>query len=303
MRRVLAIGNAETIEELWKTLENSEEYFDIPVVVLEDNSIHSDFLAERCQILSLADIVQLDMLSFDLIFLCSEYHDRIKKILVDILGEGAAAEKVHGVEYAVRFLPAKAVMEYTKTHIFQRDQARYISPNVSIGAFTYGVPRIHIWESNERISIGKFCSIADNVDIFGGGEHRTDWATTYPFNAFFSKFDDIEGHPATKGPVHIGNDVWLGNGCKIMSGVTIGDGAVIAANALVAKDVPAYAIVGGNPAKLMRYRFNEEIRQKLLEIKWWDWAYKDVYYAVPLLQSSNFEALFKYYEENVLIRE
>ena len=88
-----------------------------------------------------------------------------------------------------------------------------------------------------------------------------------------------------------------------MSGVTIGDGAVVAANALVTKDVPAYAIVGGNPAELIRYRFSEKIRQRLLEIKWWDWEDKDIYYAVPLLQSSNFEELFKYYEENVLAKE
>lgn len=302
MRKVLAIGNAKNIIELWAILEQSEEAFDMPMVVLEDNVSHSDFLNERCQIVYLTDILQVDMSYYDLIFLCSEYQDKIKKILIDMLGEDFVAGKVHDNHYAIRFLPAEVVMEYTKESIYQSNQVSYNAPNILIGSFTYGVPQIYMWESNERISIGKFCSIADNVSIFGGGEHRIDWITTYPFNKFFSVYDDLKGHPATKGPVNIGNDVWLGSGCKILSGVTIGDGAVVAANALVSKDVPAYAIVGGNPVKLIRYRFNEEIRNKLLEIKWWNWDDKDIYNAVPLLQSGNFEEFFKYYDENVLVK-
>lgn len=299
MKTVLAIGNAAYIEKLYNVLEMSEEAFDIPVVVLENNIEPPESLRQRCQVIYLSDMMQLDMSSYDLIFLCSEYEDKIKKILTDLLGEGFVEEKVRGAVYANRFLPAEEIVRHVKAFIYQKDHTRYISSNVSVGDFTYGVPKIWGCEPDERINIGKFCSIAPDVSIFSGEEHRTDWATTYPFNIMFPTYDHIKGHPASKGSVNIGNDVWLASGCKIMSGVTIGDGAVVAANALVAKDVPAYAIVGGNPAKLIRYRFSEEVRQRLLEIKWWDWDDMDVYHAVPLLQSSNFEGLFKYYEENV----
>lgn len=300
MKKALAIGNAACIKTLWNILEKSEEFFDIPVVVLEDHVTDSEFLNERCQIVYLIDIMQFDMSSYDLIFICSQFQDKIKKILVDLLGAKCVEEKVHEAIYATKFLPAEAIMRDTNDFIYKRDQVRYNRPNISVGAYTYGVPILRIFEPDEKISIGKFCSIADNVQIFSGGNHRPDWVTTYPFNKIISEFNIIEGHPATKGPVIIGNDVWLGSACKIMSGVTIGDGAVVAANALVTKDVPAYAIVGGVPAKVIDYRFNEEIRKKLLEIKWWDWEDKDIFHAVPLLQSSNFEEFFKYYEENIL---
>ena len=106
-----------------------------------------------------------------------------------------------------------------------------------------------------------------------GGNHRTDWITTYPFGHIHQHElggYDIKGHPATNGDVNIGNDVWIGNFATIVSGVTIGDGAVIATNAHVVKDVSPYEIVGGNPAKSIKFRFDEEIRNLLLELKWWD---------------------------------
>ena len=145
MMKVLAIGNTELIEELWRILENSEEVFDIPIVVLEDNTVQSEFLRERCQVISLADIMQLDMRSYDLIFLCSDFQERIKKILVEILGEECVAKRVHNVNYALRFYPANVVMGYIKKQIHERDHVAYASENVSVGAFTYGVPKIWSW--------------------------------------------------------------------------------------------------------------------------------------------------------------
>src|SRR5882757_8887755 len=88
-----------------------------------------------------------------------------------------------------------------------------------IGEYTYGVPQITIWKNNKRLVIGNYCSIASNVTIFLGGNHRPDWVTTYPFSAI-DPSAHVEGLPSSKGDVVIGNDVWLGQGCMIMSGVT-----------------------------------------------------------------------------------
>ena len=143
-----------------------------------------------------------------------------------------------------------------------------------IGEYTYGNPTVLHWGEKSNLNIGKFCSIADNVTIFLGGEHRTDWISTYPFNVLnkdFPKAQNITGHPKTEGDVYIGNDVWIGNGATIMSGITIGNGAVIGANAVVAQNVPAYAIVAGNPARIIKYRFDNETISKLEQIQWWNW--------------------------------
>ena len=143
---------------------------------------------------------------------------------------------------------------------------------MSIGKYTYGQrPNIHWINENATLIIGNFCSLASNLNIYLGGNHRTDWITTYPFGHIhqnkFNMFDGY-GHPGTKGNVIIGNDVWIGSNVTIMSGVTIGDGAVIANNSHVVKNVEPYTLVGGNPAKLIKYRFSKEQIEKLLKIKW-----------------------------------
>jgi acetyltransferase-like isoleucine patch superfamily enzyme len=146
---------------------------------------------------------------------------------------------------------------------------------ISVGRFTYGFENISIrqWNEGAALKIGSFCSLANNINIFLGGNHRTDWITTFPFGHIFQDElggEDILGHPSTKGDVIIGNDVWIGSGVTIMSGIKIGDGAVISANACVVKDVLPYHIVGGNPAKLIKQRFDNEIIDSLLVLKWWD---------------------------------
>lgn len=136
-------------------------------------------------------------------------------------------------------------------------------------------------------SIGKFCSIAPGVTVLGSSEHRTDWVTTYPFNKFeaFPEAAGIEGHPRSKGPTVIGNDVWIGSGAIVLSGVKVGDGAVIGARAVVSRDVPPYAIAAGNPARVIRYRFSCEIISRLLAIRWWDFPIEVISMLIPLLQS------------------
>jgi acetyltransferase-like isoleucine patch superfamily enzyme len=148
---------------------------------------------------------------------------------------------------------------------------------VEVGRHTYGHEQISIrhWGEPADLRIGSFCSIADRVDVFLGGNHRPDWVTTYPFPAFPERWPDargIEGVPATNGDVVIGNDVWIGSNATIMSGVTVGDGAVIGTDSCVTRDVAPYAIVGGNPARQLRLRFDPETIEKLLAIRWWDWS-------------------------------
>lgn len=141
-----------------------------------------------------------------------------------------------------------------------------------VGDYTYGSPAVLWWGEDAGLTIGRYCSIAGGVSIFLGGNHRTDWVTTFPFGVLDPVAAGHSGHPATDGDVCIGNDVWLADSCRIMSGVTIGDGACVASAALVTRNVPPYAIVGGVPARVIRMRFSPEHVAALLEIRWWDWA-------------------------------
>jgi len=167
---------------------------------------------------------------------------------------------------------------------------------MSYGKYTYGTPIIFWSNNNAKLVVGNFCSIAGEVKIYLGGNHRTDWVTTYPFghmhHNIFNNFDGI-GHPATKGDVIIGNDVWIGQNVTIMSGITIGDGVVIANNSHVVKNVEPYSLVGGNPAKLIKYRFTQEQIEKLLEIKWWYWEDDKINKFSPLLCNNNIDEFIK----------
>lgn len=161
------------------------------------------------------------------------------------------------------------------------------------GKWTYGEPFVIDWEEGTKVKIGKYCSIAGGVTILLGGNHRTDWVTTFPFSVYWHKVaGHIQGHLTTKGNVIIGNDVWIGWGAMILSGVTIGDGAVIGANALVTKNVPPYAIVGGNPAKIIKYRFDEDTINKLLAIAWWDWSEDKIASALPFMLTNDINDFF-----------
>ncbi len=168
---------------------------------------------------------------------------------------------------------------------------------IEMGAWSYGKPVVFSWREGARVKVGRFCSIGPEVKIMLGGEHRIDWVTTFPFTALWPDVaGGISGHPKTKGDVIIGNDVWIGYGAFIFSGVTIGDGAVVGAQAVVTKNVPPYAIVGGNPARIIRYRFDEEVIRKLLAIAWWNWPEKAIREVVPLLVSSDIRTFIHYCE-------
>lgn len=172
-----------------------------------------------------------------------------------------------------------------------------------IGEYTYGIPRL-IKPPGMKLKIGKFCSIADEVTIQLGANHRMDSVSTYPFYAFprdwhrVSTFHYVRGeHPDMDRAVEvtIGNDVWIGQGAHILPGVIIGDGAVIGARAVVARDVEPYAIVAGNPARLLRKRFDEETIRKLLEIKWWDWPAEKIRKNLDIMRSADISTLSRTY--------
>lgn len=167
---------------------------------------------------------------------------------------------------------------------------------MSYGDFTYGSCKVNNFGESNVLKVGKFCSIATGVNVYTGGNHRTDWVTTYPFGHIntdlFDKFNK-EGHPKSNGDVIIGNDVWIGANTTIMSGVIIGDGAVIANNSHVVKNIEPYSIIGGNPAKLIRYRFSTKQIEKLLELKWWDWSIEKINANAQLLCSNNIDELLE----------
>jgi len=163
---------------------------------------------------------------------------------------------------------------------------------MSVGKYTYGNPILKFENEYAKLNIGNFCSIAVNVTIYLGGEHRKDYVTTYPFGYLYQNVFNLNrqyGDKITKGDVNIGNDVWIGENVVIMSGITIGDGAIIANNSHVVKNVEPYSIVGGNPAKHIKYRFTKEQIEKLLEIKWWYWDDEKINRYVELLTDTNID--------------
>lgn len=135
---------------------------------------------------------------------------------------------------------------------------------VDVGKFSYGKLNVHFWGSdNEYLKIGDFVSIAEGVQFILGGNHGYNSITTFPFKVEFNKHK-VEA--LSKGPIVICDDVWIGMNAIILSGITINQGSVIAAGSVVTKDIPPYAIVGGNPARIIKYRFDKATIEKLLAL-------------------------------------
>jgi acetyltransferase-like isoleucine patch superfamily enzyme len=146
---------------------------------------------------------------------------------------------------------------------------------VTVGAHTYGLPNVLYWNYQTKLEIGKYCSIAEGAVFLLGGEHRGDWVTTYPFAAFPLNWPtavSYDQHTIGKGNIRVGNDVWIGHGAIVISGVTIGNGAIVGAGSVVTKNVEDFAVVAGNPARFIKFRFDEETRTWLSNLAWWDWS-------------------------------
>lgn len=174
------------------------------------------------------------------------------------------------------------------------------APNISVGDYTYyddendpaGFERNNVLfnrpEFGDHLTIGRFCAIASGTKfIMGPANHRINSATTYPFAVFGGAWAEsvpphLEQLPR-KGDTVIGNDVWIGRESVIMPGVKIGDGAIVAAYSVVTRDIPAYWVAGGNPARPIKPRFDEELTELLLTFRWWDLAPQELVEWLPVL--------------------
>jgi len=140
---------------------------------------------------------------------------------------------------------------------------------VVLGKHSYGSINVARWGSKDNVIVGKYCSIAAGCNMFLDGNHNIKSFSSYPFKEIFG-WPDCPQNSWGKATPTIGNDVWIGNSVTIYSGANIGNGAVIAGNSVVTKSVPDYAVVAGNPARIVKYRFSPSQIQDLLRLKWWD---------------------------------
>lgn len=166
-----------------------------------------------------------------------------------------------------------------------------------IGEGSYGYPEIAFYDAGAKLTVGKYCGFAPKVTILLGGEHHHDWVSSYPFSLLDENARLLPGYPFSKGDVTIGNDVWVGYDALILSGVTVGDGAVIAARSLVTKNVEPFSIVGGVPAKRLKYRFDEGTIESLQRIAWWNWPKAEIEKAWHLIQSPKIDEFIALYDK------
>jgi virginiamycin A acetyltransferase len=179
-------------------------------------------------------------------------------------------------------------------------------PNILVGEYTYyddpdGPENFernvlyHFDFVGDRLVIGKFCAIACGVKfVMNGANHQLSGISTYPFFIFGGGWEAAApgtGELPYKGDTVVGNDVWIGYDALIMPGVKIGDGAVVAARAVVTRDVPPYAVVGGNPATVLRRRFGDAEVERLLRIRWWDWDAAKITRNLDKIRAADVEAL------------
>lgn len=168
---------------------------------------------------------------------------------------------------------------------------------LDVGAYSYGAPLLLGCDGTPEthVSIGRYCSFAHGVQILLRANHPMKSATTYPLGRVFGQEQECD-FSTSRGPVRIGHDVWVGYEALILSGVTIGNGAVIGARAVVTRDVPPYGIVAGNPARLVRRRFDDATVARLEATRWWDWPEERIRAHMHLLSHGAIEEFLAFAE-------
>lgn len=184
------------------------------------------------------------------------------------------------------------------------DKEIYVKPtiknkNITVGDFTYIADSeferhvTHHYEfNNDKLIIGKFCQIAAGVEfVMNGANHQMNAVSTFPFYTLegWDQLLPTQKDLPIKGDTVIGNDVWIGQNATIIPGVHIGDGAIIGANSVVGSDIEPYTIVAGNPARIIRKRFNDELIEIMIKLKWWDKSIAEINSLIPILTSSDLE--------------
>ncbi len=183
----------------------------------------------------------------------------------------------------------------TAANIYVGDYTYFDDQKNGVGAFESNNVLYNYNFSKVKLVIGKFCAIAAETRFIMTGDHKLDAFSTYPFPIFGNGWEtafDVFDLPV-KGDIIIGNDVWFGYDSLIMNGVTIGNGAIIATRAVVVKDVPAYSIVAGNPAKVVKMRFDETTIQRLEKLAWWNWDINKITENLKLICNLNLDDLEK----------
>lgn len=180
-------------------------------------------------------------------------------------------------------------------------------PNIIVGDFTYIADPdfeshvTHHYEWNgDKLIIGKFCQIGTGVEfIMNGANHQMNAVSTYPFYTLegWDMNPPAEKDLPLKGDIVIGNDVWIGQKATILPGVHIGDGAIIGAGSMVSKDVEPYTIVAGNPAKVIRKRFDEELIDLMLKLQWWNRSIEEINDLIPMLTNSDLKTIKEQFKE------
>lgn len=183
------------------------------------------------------------------------------------------------------------------------------NPQIIVGDYTYydDPDDVYNFENNvlylfefigDKLILGKFCQIATGVRfIMNGANHAMSGISTYTFKVFGGDWKEKDPmNVVSRGDTIIGNDVWIGNSATIMQGVEVGDGVIIGSNSTVTKSVAPYTIVGGNPAREIRRRFNEETIEFLLKLKWWDWSVEKITEHLDLITSGNIDGLKAIYD-------
>lgn len=202
-----------------------------------------------------------------------------------------------GPDPSARFpIPAAATMVFLKPVVSH--------PQIEVGEFTYyhddedplGFEKNVLYAFpfvGDRLVIGKFCAIASGATfMLNGGNHHTETLSSFPFGIFGQGWEGaLPDHWPNKGDLVVGHDVWIGQGAVLTPGVKVGSGAVIAARSVVTSDVPPYAIVGGNPARVIRMRRPAEEIERLLALAWWDWPVEKITRLAPLIAAGDLAAL------------